>query len=281
MDANKFRTFVRNAPRNYSVVVMLTALQPQRQCSVCRGAFEDFQVVASSWRHSNAFNTKLFIALVDYDDGGNEVFNSMKINSAPAIIHFPEKGKPKKIDTMDIYRLGFSAEAVVRFINDRTSINIRIVRPPNYTAILTYSLAFLVVGAVLYWKRNSLGFLANKTLWSFIILSVIFFMISGQMWNHIRSPPFNHKNPQNGQVTYVHPDFDTQFVSETYLIFAINAAIVMGMVLLAETSSLIGEGPRKKVVVCFGLGMVVTFFSLLLSIFRSKYQGYPYSFLFK
>ena len=28
----------------------------------------------------------------------------MKINSAPAIIHFPEKGKPKKADTMDIYR---------------------------------------------------------------------------------------------------------------------------------------------------------------------------------
>jgi len=81
--------------------------------------------------------------------------------------------------------------------------------------------------------------------------------------------------------TYVHPDFDTQFVSETYLIFVINAAIVLGMVLLAETSSLIGEGPQKKVLVCVGLGLVATFFSLLLSIFRAKYQGYPYSFLFK
>lgn len=25
-------------------------------------------------------------------------------------------------------------------------------------------------------------------------------MTSGQMWNHIRGPPYAHKNPQNGQV---------------------------------------------------------------------------------
>lgn len=25
-------------------------------------------------------------------------------------------------------------------------------------------------------------------------------MTSGQMWNHIRGPPYAHKNPQTGQV---------------------------------------------------------------------------------
>lgn len=29
---------------------------------------------------------------------------------------------------------------------------------------------------------------------------VVFAMTSGQMWNHIRGPPYAHKNPQNGQV---------------------------------------------------------------------------------
>ena len=28
-------------------------------------------------------------------------------------------------------------------------------------------------------------------------------MTSGQMWNHIRGPPFMHKNPQNGQVVSI------------------------------------------------------------------------------
>lgn len=36
MNGDKFRRFVKAPPRNYSVIVMFTALQPQRQCSVCR-----------------------------------------------------------------------------------------------------------------------------------------------------------------------------------------------------------------------------------------------------
>jgi len=32
---------------------------------------------------------------------------------------------------------------------------------------------------------------------------VIFAMTSGQMWNHIRGPPFMHKNPQTGQVVSI------------------------------------------------------------------------------
>lgn len=36
MNGEKFRRFVKAPPRNYSVIVMFTALQPQRQCSVCR-----------------------------------------------------------------------------------------------------------------------------------------------------------------------------------------------------------------------------------------------------
>lgn len=29
---------------------------------------------------------------------------------------------------------------------------------------------------------------------------VVFAMTSGQMWNHIRGPPYAHRNPQTGQV---------------------------------------------------------------------------------
>ena len=33
---------------------------------------------------------------------------------------------------------------------------------------------------------------------------IIFAMTSGQMWNHIRGPPFLHKNPVNGQVVSIY-----------------------------------------------------------------------------
>ena len=36
LNGDKFRQYVKSTPRNYSVIVMLTALQPNRQCSVCK-----------------------------------------------------------------------------------------------------------------------------------------------------------------------------------------------------------------------------------------------------
>ena len=36
LNANKYRELVRTSPRNYSVVVMFTALSPKRQCVICK-----------------------------------------------------------------------------------------------------------------------------------------------------------------------------------------------------------------------------------------------------
>ena len=46
-------------------------------------------------------------------------------------------------------------------------------------------------------------------------------MISGQMWNHIRSPPFIYKSP-NGNVAYIHGSSQGQFVLETYIVMVLS-----------------------------------------------------------
>ncbi len=69
LNGNKFRDFVRQSPRNYSMVVMFTALSAQRQCAICREASEEFQLVANSFRYSQQFTNKLFFAMVDFDEG--------------------------------------------------------------------------------------------------------------------------------------------------------------------------------------------------------------------
>jgi oligosaccharyltransferase complex subunit gamma len=48
-------------------------------------------------------------------------------------MHFPAKGKAKKADNMDIQRSGFGADAIAKWVADRTDIHIRVFRPPNYT----------------------------------------------------------------------------------------------------------------------------------------------------
>ncbi|XP_055272489.1 tumor suppressor candidate 3 isoform X7 [Moschus berezovskii] len=254
MNGDKFRKFIKAPPRNYSMIVMFTALQPQRQCSVCRLANEEYQILANSWRYSSAFCNKLFFSKVDYDEG-TDIFQQLNINSAPTFMHFPPKGRPKRADTFDLQRIGFAAEQLAKWIADRTDVHIRVFRPPNYSGTIALALLVSLVGGLLYLRRNNLEFIYNKTGWAMVSLS------------------------------YIHGSSQVQFVAESHIILVLNAAITMGMVLLNEAATSKGDvGKRRSKSLCWypficlvGLGLVVFFFSFLLSIFRSKYHGYPYS----
>lgn len=77
-NGNKFKDFVKLVPRNYSVVIMFTAMAPQRQCMVCRHANDEFTIVANSYRYSQAYSNKLFFAVVDFDEG-SDVFQMVNV----------------------------------------------------------------------------------------------------------------------------------------------------------------------------------------------------------
>ncbi|KOC69256.1 Magnesium transporter protein 1, partial [Habropoda laboriosa] len=110
----KFKEYVKTTPRNYSVVVMFTAMAPQRQCQICiMHANDEFVIVAKSFRYLQSHSKKLFFVAVDFDEG-SDVFQMMRLNTAPVYMHFPSKGKPKPADTMDIQRVGFGAEAIAK-----------------------------------------------------------------------------------------------------------------------------------------------------------------------
>lgn len=276
LNFEKFKHYVKSAPRNYSIVVMLTALSSHRECQICRPANEEFQIVAQSWRYSAQFSNKLFFAMVDFDEAP-DVFKMLNTASAPQFILFGRKGKPKQSDFFDMSRVGFSAEQIAKWVNDRTEISIKVFRPPNYSGLLLVLLLVFLIASLLYVKRNNLEFLYNKTTWSLIVISSILIFISGQMWNQIRGPPLVYRNPQTGQVGFFAGGHGYQFIAETYIIFALYGAIVVGMILLNEAPKFINDSNKKKVMAIGGLGMVTFFFSMILSIFRSKYQGYPYS----
>ena len=212
LNGNKFRDFVKSAPRNYSIIVMFTALSASRQCAICKQAAAEYELVANSYRYSQFYSNKMFFAMVDFDEGP-DVFQIMKLNSAPVFMHFPAKGKPKKLDTMDIQRVGFGAEAVAKWIGERTEVHIRVFRPPNYTGTIALLMLFALVGGLLYLRRNNLEFLYNKTAWGVGALIFVFAMTSGQMWNHIRGPPFIHKT-QNGNVAYIHGSSQVRFIEK-------------------------------------------------------------------
>lgn len=77
---------------------------------------------------------------------------------------------PKHADQMDIQRIGFAAETLARWIFEKSSISIRVVRPPNYSASFLLLLLFSLLSVLLYVRRNNLDFLYNRTSWALISL---------------------------------------------------------------------------------------------------------------
>ncbi len=90
------------------------------------------------------------------------------------------------------------------------------------------------------------------------------------MWNHIRRPPFVHKTASEG-VVCIHGSSQVQFFVETYF--------VLGMILLCEAGDQKADPGLRRIQAVASLGLSMFFYSLILSIFRSKACGYPYSFL--
>lgn len=93
---------------------------------------------------------------------------------------------------------------------------IRIFRPPNYSGVAVFLVLFIFIAIFLYVRRNNLEFLYNKQMWAIIAVFICFAMVSGQMWNQIRGPPFFHRT-KNGPV-YINGGSHGQFVLESYIV---------------------------------------------------------------
>jgi ABC-type Fe3+-siderophore transport system permease subunit len=58
-----------------------------------------------------------------------------------------------------------------------------------------------------------------------------------------------------------------------------DAAITLGMIFLIESGKGKNDIRKRRIMLVIGLAMFAIFFGMLLSIFKSKAQGYPYSFI--
>ncbi|VDD81275.1 unnamed protein product [Mesocestoides corti] len=122
LNFDKYKEFLVDSPRNYSVILMLTALSHKRGCHQCQAASDEFNVIAVSYsllkEHKN-----LFFAVADYDED-SKIFTDLNQNTVPVFIHFPPTGSPREADMFDVSRNGFNAEALAKWIFMKTDVNV-------------------------------------------------------------------------------------------------------------------------------------------------------------
>lgn len=284
LSTEKFDTYVRMRPRNYSFVIMTTALNPQRGCSICAEAHEEYKILYNSYRttaHQEFSENKVFFGLVDYDEAA-EVFQTLKLTSAPGFFHFPPSDKKanKNDDKLDISRKGYQADSIGKFVADRTGVKINVIRPPSYTGLLIIAGVAGIVMMLAFMTGFNFEWAMSSRLWATLSIVIVLLMTSGQMWNHIRGPPPMGRAGGN-RMQFIANSSQMQYLFETYWVFVMYAACSYGVVLLGDKAGDITlENGKRRVYGIVGIICFIVFYSLILATFRSKYQGYPYKLLF-
>ncbi|KAL1590558.1 hypothetical protein WHR41_00608 [Cladosporium halotolerans] len=270
-------------PRDYSVAVLLTALEPRFGCGLCKDFQPEYDLLARSWsKGDKAGEGRLLFGTMDFLDG-KATFQSLMLQTAPVLLLFPPSTGPNARTDPSPIRFDFlsgsdKAEPIHAWLSRHLpeSPHPPIVRPINYVKIVTVTTAllgaitFLFVAAPYY-----LPIVQNRNLWAAVSLIAVLLFTSGHMFNHIRKVPYVAASPKGG-VSYFAGGFQNQFGLETQIVAAMYGILSFATISLALKVPRMADARRQQFAVFLWGAVLLGTYSFLLSVFRLKNGGYPF-----
>ncbi|KAF9962929.1 oligosaccharyl transferase subunit ost3/OST6 [Modicella reniformis] len=281
LDSNAFDE-VLSKPRNYSMVVLFTAISPEFKCTPCLHFDPEYKLVATGWSKL-AGKSKIFFGVIDFK-AGQSTFQKFGMNSAPAVLFFPvvdSTSDPPKHERYDFSKSGLQAEPFANWVNSKAGTQFKVQRPFDYVALGVRVLGvLLVLGSVafIYTKAGKVS--SSKHFWCAISLFTIFIMISGHMWNQIRNPPYTVQG-RDGRPGFIAQGFQNQFGLETQIVAVLYAFLTGSVISLITVAPRIDNATTQRFVVWASIALFTLMFSVLIQLFRIKNPGYPFTLLFK
>ncbi|KAF9978292.1 oligosaccharyl transferase subunit ost3/OST6 [Mortierella antarctica] len=242
LDTNAFEE-VMAKPRNYSMVVLFTAISPEFNCAPCLNFDPEYKLVAAGWSRL-ADKSQLFFGVLDFKVG-QAIFQKFGMNSAPSVLFFPASDAISSQPAFDRYDFG-------------------------------KSVLFSIY--VLYTKAGKI--FGSKYIWSAGSMFIIFVMISGHMWNQIRNPPYTVPG-RDGRPGFIAQGFQNQFGLETQIVAVLYAALTGSVIALIAVVPRIENPLSQRIAVWVSMGLFAFMFSVLIQVFRVKNPGYPFTLMFK
>ncbi|KAK4701425.1 oligosaccharyltransferase complex subunit gamma, partial [Phenoliferia sp. Uapishka_3] len=270
------------APREYSVSVLLTAMAPQFKCQPCVTFEPEHALVARQWSKQQQHDQHFF-AVLDFADG-QLVYQRLGLANAPTFQLFkPTAGERAtdqlKPEVMDFSRSGFKAEALATYIKDAAKVPLVFSRPVDKAKV--FSTVVIVVGTIgggiRAWPVMKI-ILTRTYLWSFGTMFIILIMTSGYMWNQIRHPPYVQQG-QGGSVSYIAGGYSNQVGAETHIVSAMYGVLAFAAYTLAHTIPKLSDPTRQRLGVYVWTGISVVMLGVLMNVFKIKQGAYPFSFL--
>ncbi|KAF1967528.1 magnesium transporter protein-like protein 1 precursor [Bimuria novae-zelandiae CBS 107.79] len=272
------------APRDYSVAVLLTALETRFGCVLCREFQPDWDLLGKSWaKGDREAKSRLLFGTLDFVDGKN-TFQSLMLQTAPVLLYFhPTIGPNAKADSQPV-RFDFtngpqSAEQIHAWVSRQLPADApkpQISRPINWVKAITVTTAVLgLITFVVVASPYVIPFLQNRNLWAAFSLIAVLLFTSGHMFNHIRKVPYVSGDGKGG-INYFAGGFSNQFGLESQIVAAMYGVLSFATISLALKVPRIANSRAQQFAVFLWSGVLLCMYSFLLSVFRQKNGGYQF-----
>ncbi|KAM0746766.1 hypothetical protein T439DRAFT_293724 [Meredithblackwellia eburnea MCA 4105] len=271
-------------PRDFSVSVLLTAMAPQFKCGPCQTFAPEHALVAKQWSSQSSSakeGEEHFFAVLDFQDG-QLIYQRLGLTNAPTFQLFkptegPRGGDKIAPEVMDFSRSGFKAESLASYISGTAQVPLKFKRPIDKIKLVWTVTTFVVGigGTVIAWPTVKI-ILSRPYLWSFSTMFIILIMTSGYMWNQIRHPPYLQAG-QGGRVNYIAGGYSNQLGAETHIVSAVYGVLAFAAYTLAHTLPKLRDPVRQRLGVYVWTGIFFVMAGVLVSLFKIKQPGYPFS----
>ncbi|KAK6542974.1 oligosaccharyl transferase subunit ost3/OST6 [Orbilia ellipsospora] len=267
-------------PRNYTSVVLFTALDPRFGCVLCRDFQGEYDLVASNWFRDHPKHDGLLFTVLDFSDG-KATFQKLGMSTAPILMLFPPTTTGSPSEHMPLkYDMNpndpSAAESVARWLSSQTKHAVKITRPFNYVKLFT--LIFGLVGTATL-SKLAYPYLApvmySRNLWAALSLVAVLLFTSGHMFNHIRKVPYVVQG-RNGGVSYIAGGFSNQFGLETQIVAVVYSVLAFATIALCLKMPRMESAGKQKVAVMAWNLVLLVLFSFLMSLFKMKNGSYPF-----
>ncbi|ROV95724.1 hypothetical protein VMCG_07608 [Cytospora schulzeri] len=274
-------------PRDYTVAVLLTALDSRYACQICREFDPEWKLLSKSWaKGDKAGESRMIFSTLDFNEG-RDTFVSLGLQTAPVLLLFqPSTGEfavsnvdPLRFDFTTGYNSGPSAESVrnwiARHLPGRPQPEIS--RPTNWFAWIMGVVG--VLGMVSLWNIvwPVIGpWIMNRKAWALLSLITILTCICGTMFNRIRNVPYAGHDGR-GHVSFIAGGYQSQFQIESQIVAFMYAVLAFCAIGLADRAPRVGSAKLQQALIFVYAGVMFGMYSFLLSVFRMKNGGYPFA----
>lgn len=202
------------------------------------------------------------------------IFNEFKLSGVPVVYLF--KNEDEKNDYID-YKVssnGFEVQTLVEFLNNN---NIKVkYHPKTDYYLLSKNMAILLVFLTsFYYLRNYfINLFSSYKLWASICFMILITLLSGQMWNSMKSPPY--MDQRDKKAVYFDSGFQEQFVLESQVVAFLYGLGALSFVSMCVFAPKIKNNALQTIVAIISALLFLASYSSFMSIFKIKFPPYPF-----